>query len=82
MTDEQLAAMHRLLAKYHRKLAKEAMLDIVQQYQADLAQRLADEAALIPRRTAILERLHEREQQKRWRPPGPSGSNLTLGAPV
>jgi hypothetical protein len=26
MTDEQLAAMHRLLAEYHRKLAKEAML--------------------------------------------------------
>ncbi len=27
MTDEELAAMHRLLAEYHRKLAKEAMLD-------------------------------------------------------
>ena len=63
MTDEQLAAMHRLLALYHRDLAKEAVLDIVQQYHADLAQRLADEAALIPRRRAILERLHEREQQ-------------------
>ena len=59
MTDEQLAAMHRLLAEYHRNLAKEAALD-----HADLAQRLADEAALIPRRAAILERLHEREQQK------------------
>ncbi len=58
MTDEQLAAMHRLLAKYHRNLANEATLDVVQQYHADLAQRLADEAALIPRRTAILERLH------------------------
>jgi hypothetical protein len=57
MTDEQLAAMHRLLAEYHRKLAKEAALDVVQQ-------RLADEAALIPRRTAILERLREREQRK------------------
>ena len=64
MTDEQLAAMHRLLALYHRNLAKEAVLDIVQQYHADLAQRLADEAALIPRRTDILERLREREQQK------------------
>jgi hypothetical protein len=32
MTDEQLAAMHRLLALYHRNLAKEAVLDIVQQY--------------------------------------------------
>src|SRR6266849_11091620 len=64
MTDEQLAAMHRLLAEYHRNLAKEVALDIVQQYHADLAQRLADEAAQIPRRTAILERLHEREQQK------------------
>ena len=63
MTDEQLAAMHRLLAEYHRNLAKEAVLDIVQQYHADLAQRLADEAALIPRRTAILERLREREQR-------------------
>src|SRR5207249_3848348 len=65
MTDEQLAAMHRLLAEYHRKLAKEAVLDVVQEYRADLAQRFADEAALIPRRRAILERLHEREQQKR-----------------
>jgi hypothetical protein len=64
MTDEELAAVHAILAEYHRKLAKEAALDIVQQYHADLAQRLADEAAQIPRRTAILERLHEREQQK------------------
>ena len=64
MTDEQLAAMHRLLANYHRKLATEALLEVVQQYHADLAQRLADEAGLIPRRTAIVERLYEREQQK------------------
>jgi hypothetical protein len=63
MTDEQLAAMHMLLAEYHRKLAKEAILDVVQQYHGDLGQRLADEAAQIPRRTAIVERLHEREQQ-------------------
>jgi len=61
MTDEQLAAMHRLLALYHRNRAKQAMLDVVQQYHADLAQRLADEAAQIPRRTAILGRFHERE---------------------
>ena len=63
MTDEQLADMHRLLAEYHRRLVKEAVLDVVQQYHADLAQRLADEAAQIPRRTAIVQRLHEREQQ-------------------
>jgi phage tail tape-measure protein len=48
MTGEQLAAMHRLLAEYHRRLAKEAVLDVVQQYHSDLAQRLSDEAALIP----------------------------------
>jgi hypothetical protein len=65
MTDEQLAAMHRLLAEYQRRLAKEVVLDVVQQYHSDLAQRLSDEAVLIPRRTAIVERLHEREQQKR-----------------
>jgi hypothetical protein len=65
MTDEQLADIHRLLAEYHRRLAKEAVLDVVQQYHADLAQRLSDEAVLIPRRTAIVERLHEREQQKK-----------------
>jgi hypothetical protein len=63
MTDEQLAAMHRLLAEYHRRLAKEAILDVVQQYHSDLAQRLSDEAVLIPRRTAIVDRLHEREQR-------------------
>ena len=65
MTDEQLAEMHKLLAEYHRGLAKDAALDIVQQYHSDLAQRLADEAALIPRRTAIVQRLHKREQQER-----------------
>jgi hypothetical protein len=65
MTHEQLAAMHRLLAEYHRKRAKEAALDVVQLYHADLARRLADEAAQIPRRTAILERLNEREQQEK-----------------
>jgi hypothetical protein len=64
MTDEQLATVHRLLAEHHRNLANEAALDVVQRYHSELAQRLADEAALIPRRTAILERLHEREQQK------------------
>src|SRR5882672_11687032 len=37
MTDEQLAAMHRLLALYHRNLAKEAVLDIVQQYHAPIS---------------------------------------------
>lgn len=63
MTDEQLAAMHRLLAEYHRKVAQEATLNVIGQYHADLGQRLADEAVLIPRRTAIEERLHERERQ-------------------
>jgi hypothetical protein len=65
MTDEQLAAMHRLLAEYHRRLASEAVLDVVQQYHSDIARRLSDEAALIPRRTAIAERLHDLEQQKK-----------------
>jgi hypothetical protein len=65
MTDEELADLHRFLAEYHRRLAREALLDVVQQYHADLAQRLADEAALIPRRTAIAQRLREGEQPKR-----------------
>jgi hypothetical protein len=64
MTDEQLTDMHRYLAEYHRRLAREAMLDVVQQYHADLALRLADEAALIPRRSAIAQRLREGERQK------------------
>ena len=63
MTDDDLARMHQLLAEYHRRLAQQAVLDVVQQYHSDLAQRLADEAAQIPRRTAIVERLHERERQ-------------------
>jgi hypothetical protein len=65
MTDEDLTVMHSLLAKYHRNRVMEATLDVVQLYHADLAQRLADEAAQIPRRTTILERLHEREQQEK-----------------
>ena len=63
MTDEELAAIYRLIAAHHRNLAKAAMLDVEQQYHLDLARRLADEAALIPRRTAISERLRNREQQ-------------------
>ena len=65
MDDEQLADLHRFLAEHHRRLAKEAALDVVQQYHADLAQRLADEAALIARRTAIAQRLREGEQRKK-----------------
>jgi hypothetical protein len=65
MDDEQLADLHKFLAEYHRRLAKDAVLDVVQQYHSDLAQRLADEAALIPRRTAIAQRLRDGEQQKK-----------------
>ena len=36
-THEQIAEMHSMLAEYHRKLAKEARLDIVHDYHADLA---------------------------------------------
>ncbi len=63
--DEQLADMHRFLAEHHRKLAREAVLDVVTQYHADLAQRLADEAALIGRRASIAQRLREGEQRKK-----------------
>jgi hypothetical protein len=65
MTNEELADLHRYLAEYHRRLAREAVLDVVQNYHNDLAQRFADEAALIPRRSAIAQRLREGEQQKR-----------------
>ena len=65
MDDEQLGDLHKFLAEHHRRLAREAVLDVVQQYHADLAQRLADESALIARRTAIAQRLREREQRKR-----------------
>jgi hypothetical protein len=54
MTDEQFAAMRWLLAEYHRNLAKQAIRDVVHQDHADLGRRLADEAAQIPRRTAML----------------------------
>ena len=47
----QIAENHSMLAEYHRKLAKEAQLDIVRDYHVDLAQRLADEATQIPRRS-------------------------------
>jgi len=60
---EQVAEMHSMLAEYHRKLAREARLDIVHDYHVDLAQRLADEATQIPRRAATLARFHELEKQ-------------------
>lgn len=63
--DEQLVDMHRFLAEHHRKLAREAVLDVVTQYHVDLAQRLADEAALIGRRASIAQRLREGEQRKK-----------------
>jgi hypothetical protein len=65
MNDDELADLHKFLAEHHRRLAKDAVLDVVQQYHSDLAQRLADEAALIYRRIAIAQRLREGEQKKR-----------------
>ena len=62
-TYEQVAEMHSILAEYHRQFAKEARLDSVRDYHADLAQRLAVEATQIPRRVVTLARLHEREKQ-------------------
>ena len=65
MTDEELADLHRLLATYHRGRAKQAAIGVMRQYHLDLAQRLADEASQIPRRSAILERFRGRERQQR-----------------
>jgi len=45
MDDEQLADLHRFLAEYHRKLAKEAVLDVVQQYHSDLRSAMAQGVA-------------------------------------
>jgi hypothetical protein len=73
MIEQDLAQMHQLLAEYHRRLARQAVLDVVQQYHSDLAQRLADEAAQIPRRTAIVDRLQERERQIREEEQAPNG---------
>ena len=42
MDDEQLADLHKFLADHHRRLAKEAVLDVVQHYHSDLAQRLRE----------------------------------------
>ena len=65
MDDEQLADLHKFLAEHHRQLARDAVLDVVTNYHTDLAQRLADEAALIARRTSIAQRLREGEQRKK-----------------
>jgi hypothetical protein len=65
MTDEELADLHRVLATYHRGRAKHAAIGVVRQYHLDLAQRLADEASQIPRRSAIVERFRGRERQQR-----------------
>jgi hypothetical protein len=73
--DEQLVDMHRFLAEHHRKLAREAVLDVVTQYHADLAQRLADEAALIGRRASIAQRLREGEQRKKEELQDKAGAN-------
>ena len=69
MDDEQLADLQRFLAEHHRGLAKEAVLDVVQKYHADLAQRLADEAALISKTNgdrAAPSRGRAAENGKRW----------------
>jgi hypothetical protein len=65
LTDEQFAATHKLLAEYHRRLAKEAVLDVVQQYHSDLAQRLSDEAALIPRERPLWSAFTNANNKKR-----------------
>jgi hypothetical protein len=50
MTDEQAIEMHNALAEYHAALAKDARLDIAQNYHDDLAFRLSHEAERIPER--------------------------------
>jgi hypothetical protein len=70
MTDEHLAAMHKLLAEYHRKLAKAAVLDIVQQYHVDLAQRLRMRLPRYPGARRFWNALTNANSKKRWRPPG------------
>jgi len=60
---EQVAEMHSMLAEYHRKLAREARLDIVHDYHVDLAQRLQMRRLRFHARAATLARFHELEKQ-------------------
>jgi hypothetical protein len=66
MTEQELADLHQVFATYHRGRAKQAAISVVRQYHLDLAQRLADEAAQIPRRSAIVERIRGRERHHSW----------------
>ena len=65
MTDEELADVHQMLADYHCGRARQAAIGVTRQYHYDLAQRLADEASQIPRRSAVIERLRGRDKLDR-----------------
>jgi len=65
MNDEHLAAMHKLLAEYHRKLAKQQCSTLCNNITSILRSDLRMRLPRYPRRTAILERLNEREQQEK-----------------
>src|SRR5258706_5706751 len=58
MTDEQLAAMHRLLAEYHRKLATESLLD------KDTEEDKWDENLTLAIETYLANEVHTPEQAK------------------
>jgi hypothetical protein len=64
MTAEQLAAMHRLLLSTIAISPGKRRSTLCNSITSILRSGLADDAALIPRRAAFLERVHEREQQK------------------
>ena len=54
----------RLLAEYHRRLGREAVLYVVRPCHFILRSGFSGEAALIPKRTAIVERFHDANDKK------------------
>lgn len=64
LTAAEAVRMHRELADYHHRLARSAVLDIVHEYHADLAERFRAEADQIPERTAARERVAARHRQQ------------------
>lgn len=57
MTDDEAVELHRKLADYHAKLAREAVLDIFHEHHEQLAELLASEVVRIAQRAAARKRV-------------------------
>ena len=63
LSDDEAVRMHRQLADYHGRIAREVVLDILHEHHQQLAELLSLEAEHIPKRTEARARAAARQSE-------------------